>query len=164
MKWAMEQAEEAKIPIHFGGLEIDEPTLYALQVQKNLNPITLYLNYVRAQFSKFLCNEGKDSHASLTVHGGSAYAESLDKYRVNWWVKWLEKIAPYQKKVLIDDRDISMFYSLYRDIPGKNILAVVNQWHVPGIEAHWRHTTQTELALEQINPIGDCDINSLQET
>jgi len=47
---------------------------------------------------------------------------------------------------------------LYRDCPGKKIVAVVNQWHMPGIESHWRHTTKTIEKKEPINPIGDFDI------
>lgn len=46
---------------------------------------------------------------------------------------------------------------------GKNLFAVVNHWHLPGIEAHWRHATNTELKKDFINPIGDFDINALQE-
>ena len=35
----------------------------------------------------------------------------------------------------------------------------MNQWHLPGIEYFWRHTTQTEEPLRFINPIGDMDIS-----
>ena len=41
----------------------------------------------------------------------------------------IDKIAPKQKKILIDQRD----ERIYRDInaiKGKNIVAVVNQWHM----------------------------------
>jgi len=42
-------------------------------------------------------------------------------------------------------------------------VAVVNQWHTPGIEAHWRHTTNTEVKGEPINPIGDMNIDQYME-
>jgi cell fate regulator YaaT (PSP1 superfamily) len=42
-------------------------------------------------------------------------------------------------------------------------VAIVNQWHVSGIEAHWRHSTNTEQNTEPINPIGDFNINAWQE-
>ena len=42
-------------------------------------------------------------------------------------------------------------------------MAVVNQWHVEGIETHWRNATNTQKALNPVNPIGDMDINKLQE-
>lgn len=46
---------------------------------------------------------------------------------------------------------------------GKTLFAVVNQWNMPGIEALWRHQTQTEKDLKYINPIGDFDINTMNE-
>lgn len=42
-------------------------------------------------------------------------------------------------------------------------MAVVNQWHMEGIESHWRHSTETEKELHPINPIGDFDIEKLME-
>jgi len=48
-----------------------------------------------------------------------------------------------KKKILVDQKDLDLFYALYKNCPGKKIVAVVNQWHVPGIEAHWKHTTGT---------------------
>jgi hypothetical protein len=39
----------------------------------------------------------------------------------------------------------------------------VNQWHLPGIEYYWRHTTGTEEPLPFINPVGDMDLNLLAE-
>jgi len=64
---------------------------------------------------------------------------------------------------MVDNIDKEYFRTLYEDMPGKNIVAVVNQWHCTGIENHWRHSTGTEIEKEQINPLGDMDINMLQE-
>lgn len=50
----------------------------------------------------------------------------MDRFRINWFAKYFEKIAPRQKKIVIDKKDVSIFYNLYRDCPGKNIVAVVN--------------------------------------
>lgn len=33
-----------------------------------------------------------------------------------------------------------------------------------GIEAHWRHTTGTEIKQDFINPVGDMDINGFMES
>lgn len=68
----------------------------------------------------------KDLYACLDVNGGSAFAESLDKYRVSWFVKYFEKYAPQQKKIIVDKKDLDIFYALYRNCPGKKIVAVVN--------------------------------------
>jgi len=67
-----------------------------------------------------------------------------------------------KKKIFVDQKDIDLFTDIYRT-KGKKIVAVVNQWHTPGIEAHWRHSTGTEAKEEPINPIGDMDINRFME-
>lgn len=98
------------------------------------------------------------------MQGGEAYAESVDRSRLNWFIRYFEKIAPHQKRILVDHKDIDLFYAIYKNCPGKKIVAVVNQWHMPGIEEHWRHTTGTIPQYEPINPIGDFDIEKLQES
>jgi len=100
----------------------------------------------------------------LFVNGGAGYAECLDDERISWWAKFFEISAPLQKKILIDERDVAIFKKLYQKMEGKTLVAVVNHWHVPGIEAHWRNATGTEIQEEPINPIGDMDINDLMET
>lgn len=57
----------------------------------------------------------------------------------------LSKIAPEQKKILIDNRDESIFRDLYQRCEGDRIVALVNQWHMQGIETHWRRATGTEI-------------------
>ena len=104
-----------------------------------------------------------DHYNVLYTQGGEAFAENMDLSRINWFIKLFEKYAPFQKKIFIDQKDVDLFYNLYR-LEAKKIVAVVNQWHVPGIEAHWRHSTNTEVKGEPINPIGDFDINAYMET
>lgn len=105
-----------------------------------------------------------DNQAMLHVGGGEAYAEMLDDARCSWWVQWFDKCAPLQKKILVDETDAHLFKKMYNDMPGKTMVAVVNQWHLPGIEAHWRHTTGTEIEEEPINPLGDMPINEIMES
>ena len=76
----------------------------------------------------------------------------------------LNKVAPDQKKVLVDLRDERIFRELYKKCEGDKIVAVVNQWHMQGIETHWRRATGTEQIQEQESPIADMDIDSYQET
>jgi len=39
-------------------------------------------------------NELRDNYNILSVHGGEAYAENMDKFRTNWFIKYFELIAP----------------------------------------------------------------------
>lgn len=41
---------------------------------------------------------------TLHAHGGEAFAESIDRSRSNFLVGMLSRIAPKQKKILIDQR------------------------------------------------------------
>lgn len=68
----------------------------------------------------------KDIYGVLDANGGSAFAESLDKYRIAWFVKYFEKYAPVQKQIIVDQKDTDLFYALYRNCPGQKIVAVVN--------------------------------------
>ncbi|KAL4471692.1 hypothetical protein ABPG74_008585 [Tetrahymena malaccensis] len=164
MKFAIEEANKQNIPVVLGGLEIDDVTLAALKVEPRLDPFSqLYYGY-RALHNSFWRREHFDNYATLDVVGGEAYAESMDRFRTNWFVKYFEKLAPYQKKIIVDQKDLDLFYALYRDTPGKKIVAVVNQWHVPGIENHWKSATNTHEPLKAINPIGDMDINKYMES
>lgn len=44
----------------------------------------------------------------------------------------------------------------------KHIVAVVNQWHMEGVETHWRRATNT-YAEKQLSPVADMDIDAMQE-
>lgn len=76
-------------------------------------------------------------------------------------VALLAKFAPEQKKVLIDMRDEQIFREIYKS-EGDKIVAVVNQWHMQGIETHWRRATGTEVINEQ-SPVADMNIDEYQE-
>ena len=78
-------------------------------------------------------------------------------------VHLLNRVAPEQKKVIIDLKDESLFHKIYK-APGDKIVAVVNQWHVTGIEERWRRATKTENTPASESPVVDMDIDALQET
>ena len=163
MKYAIEEALKQDSELIFGGQEINPNTLYGLRTEKRFDIIPLLWRYFFSLNNKRWQSERLDTFRLLDVAGGEVFAELLDKYRISWFIKLFEKYAPFQKNILIDHKDLDIFYKLFRDCPGKKIVAVVNQWHTPGIEHHWRHTTNTELPAEPINPIGDFDIDSFQE-
>jgi len=160
MKFAIEEAIKNDSKLVFGGHEINAVTFQALRVEKRMDWMPILYRWFTVLSNARWKTEHIDNYRLIDVCGGEGFAEILDKYRVSWFVKYFEKLSPYQKRILIDQRDIDLFYNIYRDCPGKKIVAVVNQWHTPGIEQHWRHTTGTELKGEPINPVGDMDIES----
>jgi hypothetical protein len=163
-KFALEVAAKNNAKIHFGGEEFDPVTIEALRTETRMYPHTflwksrLFLRSQNAYNSEF-----SDFTKTLRVRGGEAFAESIDRSRANLMVAFLSKIAPEQKKILVDMRDETIFRDLYTKCEGNKIVAVVNQWHMEGIETHWRRATGTEQKVEQLSPVADMDIDEYQE-
>ena len=147
MKYAIEEALKSNSHLHFAGMEINGSTLDGLAHEKRLNFVSfLYRWWFKNTSLAHWRREIDDELAMLNVSGGEAYAECIDDFRASWWIKLFQKTAPWQKKTLVDNLDNSLFRQIYTDLPGNNLVAVVNQWHIPGIERQWRHTTGTEVS------------------
>jgi len=70
--------------------------LEALRTEtSHLNPISPIYNYSRSINNKLWISEIMDHYAVLDTHGGEAYSESVDIFRLNWYIKLFEKWAPY---------------------------------------------------------------------
>ena len=104
----------------------------------------------------------EDFWYTLRVRGGEAFAESMDLSRTNMMVHIINKWVPSEKQILVDTKDESLFLDIYK-LKGKRIVALINQWHVPGIEQRWRRATGTEEKVEWTSPIADMDIDALNE-
>lgn len=130
---------------YYGGVEFDPQTIEAFRLQPDLYPHTFIYRFCRilAGQANSLTNEHSDFVDTMEARGGEAFAESIDRSRINFLVGFLNKLAPKQKKILVDERDIRIFSDIYNMKGHKNIVAVVNQWHMEGIETHWRRQTKT---------------------
>lgn len=62
----------------------------------------------------------------------------LDQYQMNWLIKDLELMFPATKRVFIDQKDEELFKKIDK-CGAKKVVAVVNQWHLEGIEHMWCH-------------------------
>lgn len=162
MKYALEEASKAGSKIHFGGMELDPTTMKGLYNESRMDLIPL-LYKIQSIGNDTWIGELEDVQGILNSYGSEAFAESIDKFRANWFVKFFELIAPQQKKIIVDMKEVEMFKTLYSKLEGKTIVAVINQWHMSGIEEIWKSVTGTQEALEPINPVGDFDINEAME-
>lgn len=100
----------------------------------------------------------------MHVRGGEAFAESMDRFRINFLVSLFNRAAPKQKNIIVDERDVRIFKDLYYNLKDhKNIVAIVNQWHMEGIETHWRNHTGTVIPKENLSPVADMPIDDMQE-
>ena len=128
-----------------------QPDLYAHSLVWNgFNKTSKLASSWTSQYNDFI--------DTLHVRGGEAFAESIDRSRINFFVSLLNKVAPKQKSILVDQRDIRIFNELY-GLKHKNIVAVVNQWHMEGIETMWRHLTGTVVEKPALSPVHDMDID-----
>lgn len=68
---------------------------------------------------------------------------------------------PKFKSIFIDRKDVDLFEKIDR-APEQRIVAVVNQWHMEGIEHEWAHRygqlPRSVHFPEGINPIGDLEL------
>lgn len=161
---AIQYARETKAEVLYAGRLFNPQVLRHLYLEKRMYVVPLMWRMLNYNSNTYWNQEHESFSGQLSVHGLKNFSESVDDATINWYIKLLERIAPYQKRILIDQEDDRLFHSIYQDMPGKTLVAVVNQWHVPGIEYHWRHTTGTEIKSEFINPIGDFDIDGRAES
>lgn len=128
----------------FGGVEFDPVTIEALRLQPDLYFYTFLWRSLFTTFNTTSAwnSEYQDFNETVNVRGGEAFAESMDRSRINFFVALFSKTAPKQKTILIDQRDERIFRELY-SMKAKHIVAVVNQWHMEGVETHWRRHTKT---------------------
>jgi hypothetical protein len=160
---AIRYAKQQGKQVHFAGQLFNPSVLQHLQNEKRMYLLPLIYRLMTIKSNTFWTKEFEAYFGQIDVHGLRNFAESIDDVVINWFIKMFERLAPYQKRILIDQEDERLFNLIYQKLDGKTLFAVVNHWHVPGIEAHWRHTTGTEIKQEFINPIGDFDINELEE-
>lgn len=165
VKYAMQEAEKAGSEIYFAGTELNKSTLEGLNSHylNFISPIWRYFKQTQpSQAFSLSTLDIQDFFNTLRVRGGEAFSESIDRSRVNMMIHILNKWFPEEKYILIDVKDESMFLDIYK-LKGKKIVALVNQWHVQGIEERWRSATGTELPIEEPNPVADMDIDTLNE-
>ena len=161
---AVQYAKENDKKVIYTGNVFNPQVIQDLSLERRMYLLPLLYRVWTARHNLLWKRESASYNSMINVHGFADFSETVDDTVVNWYVKFFEKLSPYQKRIFIDREDERLFYKIYREMPGKVLLAVVNHWHVPGIEYHWRHTTGTEAKQEPINPIGDFDINDFLET
>lgn len=162
--YALKYATQNKAQTVFGGHEFDPTTVEALRLQPDLYFHTFLWRAITTTFntSSAWNSQYTDFNEIANARGGEAFAESIDRSRINFLVGLFSKTAPKQKSILIDLRDERIFRELYA-LKAKHTVAVVNQWHMEGVETHWRRLTGTELPKANLSPVADMDIDAMQE-
>jgi hypothetical protein len=86
-------------------------------------------------------------------------------------IQTTNQIYPELKRIFVDQKEEDLFKAIIANkgkvrinFDNKRMVAVVNQWHMEGIEHHWCHAYGLKpraYTWENINPIGDMDLRSL---
>lgn len=128
----MQYAEQNNIPIYYGGVAFDPITIEAFRTETDLYPHAFLWKSITSTFKiASSWSTGYDDFMNtLHVRGGEAFAESIDRSRINFLVSLFGKVAPKQKDIMINQRDERIFRRVMGLKEHKNIFAVVNQWHM----------------------------------
>lgn len=154
-KWAAQNGKD----IVFSGDMFNDAVMEAFKNERRMFVIALLYRVFVGKNSLWQA-EFLGNMKEVSVQGLESFVENMDQNRLEWTLKMYESIIPHQKKILVEDEDERLFTTIYRQLDGKVNLALVNAWHLPGIERHWRHTTGTQAPTQFINPIGDFDIDA----
>ena len=112
--------------------------------------------------SSFWTYEIRSNRQKVAQAGPKTFTEKcLDNHLMNWYIASLDNFFPQIKRVFIDQKDQDL-YRLIDRCEGKTVVAIVNQWHMEGIEHHWCHhygqLPRSQYFTEAINPIGDMNL------
>mmetsp|Transcript_26442 Transcript_26442/g.30573 ORF Transcript_26442/g.30573 Transcript_26442/m.30573 type:complete len:170 (+) Transcript_26442:638-1147(+) len=107
--------------------------------------------------------ETRSQKQKIQLTTPSTYTETaVDNYTINWHIKRLEILLPAFKRIFIDKRDMALYKVITKNTKGKRIVAIVNQWHMEGIEHMWAHEfgqmPRSVKIQDEIDPIGDMDL------
>ena len=138
MKFAVDYAMQNNLELVMAGDDFDEEMYIGLKQEKNFDAIFPLWKYWMTICEAWYL-EARDWQKIFRSHSVKSIAETyLDKDQVAWWVRFFEKMLPDQKKIVIDAKDEDMFRTIEQRMTGQRKLAVVNQWHMEGIEKLWR--------------------------
>lgn len=100
----------------------------------------------------------------MSISEPHQFAEKcLDAHLINWYIQTMDIFFPKFKSIFIDRKDEDLFRQI-DECNEKRVVAVVNQWHMEGIEHEWAarygQLPRSVHFPEGINPIGDMDLRN----
>jgi len=160
--WGIKAAEKVGAKVTYAGGFINRHVVNKMSRENNLSFLRALVKFMRGEpFSRWR-TEAFDFWELLRTNGGAAFSENLDRPYLGWFISWFERHQPEMKKILVDSEDERIFHLILND-SSKVTVAIINHWHLPGIENMWRSATGTQPTASPINPIGDMPIDSVME-
>jgi len=138
MKYALDYAETQKAQVYFAGEEFNKETHERLRMQADFDVIWPMMTHVFGLNTHWRF-ESRDMSRLFQFSPLKDLCENhFNKDVMAWWVRYFDRVFPGQKHSLINQRDEDMFVALEQKLTGHKKLAVVNQWHMEGLERLWR--------------------------
>ena len=161
--WGIKAAEKVGAKVTYTGGFINRHVVNKMSRENNLSFLRAFLAILRGEPHSRWRTETLDFWNLMRTTGGAAFAENLDRSYLGWFVSWFERKQPEVKKILVDSEDERIFH-LINNSSSKVTVAIVNHWHLPGIENMWKSATGTHAKTTPINPIGDMNVDEIMET
>jgi pheromone shutdown protein TraB len=164
IKFALEEAERCGAKQYYLGAEFDQKTWGRLLHETRMNiPHYLWKRFVYSGH-KFYNTENHEIKIRMNNSEPSQFTEKcLDQHLINWYIQNMDIFFPKFKSIFIDRRDEDIFRQI-DSCKEQRVVAVVNQWHMEGIEHEWAHRygqlPRSVHFPEGINPIGDMDLRN----
>lgn len=148
MKYALDYAEAQKAQVYYAGEEFNRETHERLKMQRDFDVIWPMIYHVFGLNTHWRF-EARDMGRLFQFTPLKDLCENhFDKNVMAWWVRYFDRMLPGQKRSLINQRDEDMFIAVEKKLTGNKKLAVVNQWHMEGLEKLWR----LHHGIEEIRP------------
>lgn len=161
IKYACEAAEKNGSRLEFLGNELSHETRQAIIHETRYNILSILYKKLSQLDGLWAQELNSNKHKAANAGIRTFMEQCMDQANINWHVKNLEEYEPYLKRVLVDQKDIELFKKIDRT-EGQRIVAVVNQWHLEGIEHQWCHAygqlPRSVEFKEPICPIGDMQL------
>jgi hypothetical protein len=155
-------AVEQNLDLHFAGEDFDGAAMTSLKGETRMDLIYPFLKYY-FNLNDSWESEAKNMQVLFRSHELKAIAEGhFTQDNVAWCSKFLEKLLPHQKKILIDKRDEEIFWAVEKKMKGNRKLVLVNQWHMDGIQRYWRKFHGLEPARGPLLSTHDLPLEEVQ--
>jgi hypothetical protein len=136
-KLIFELADELDCDIHYGGEEFNSFTTQRLKTDSKGSFFKAYFEY-NFGLNDAWEDEVKNLQRLFRYHDLKSLVEGhFNRDQMAWFIGFLEKLFPNQKRSIIDKRDEDLFWIIEKEMQGNKKLVLLNQWHVDGVQKLW---------------------------
>jgi len=162
IKFALDVANSLNSQIIYSEDEWGPQGMEMLRIEKKFDVIWPALKYWFTYNDSWF-QEIQDIKKITVHHKLKDLTENFfNKDQMAWFERMSRKMFPEQTQAFLGRRSEDMFVSIERDLHGKKKMAVVNQWHIEGIERLWRKYHNIEIRRPATTGTEDLPLAEIQ--